>query len=102
MLWVVGDPFRVHSASRYGAQTQADSACHQHRAGAHELEAEISELGGIDRQLVRLPQRRYELVVVAGDSQTIVIGGLMGDRDNSVTKIPIERLRSLVRCSAPG
>jgi general secretion pathway protein D len=57
-----------------------------------ELEAEISELGGIE-PTTNSPittQRKIKTVVVAGDSQTIVIGGLMGDRKtDSVTKIPL-------------
>ena len=57
-----------------------------------ELEAEISELGGIE-PTTNSPittQRKIKTVVVAGDSQTIVIGGLMGDRKtDSITKIPL-------------
>jgi general secretion pathway protein D len=57
-----------------------------------EIEAEISELGGIE-PTTNSPittQRKIKTVVVASDSQTIVIGGLMADRkSNSVTKIPI-------------
>ncbi len=57
-----------------------------------ELEAEISELGGIE-PTTNSPittQRKIKTVVVAGDSQTIVIGGLMGDRKtDSVTKVPL-------------
>ena len=73
--------FGLHSASRRRPQAEADAPRDQHRSGPDGAEAEIGgSAGSSDDQLAHHDAAKIETVVVAGDSQTIVIGGLMGDQ----------------------